>query len=360
MPVPIIPLYGHEALRARLASAHARGALPPSLLLHGPRGVGKQRLALWIGQMLLCDSDGDRPCGACRHCRYVLDLAHPDLRWFFPRPRLPNPDPRTQDVLDDFVDAIGERRKSNGLYSAPGGSEALYVATVRAILQLASLTPAMGRRKIFVIGDAERMVSQEGSDQPANAFLKMLEEPQADTQIILTSSEPGSLLPTIRSRAIAVRVPPLVEPASRSFLGDPVVNAALDRLDLPASLEQRIELMEGAPGMLLESADRAQAIAAAREFLDAVSQGRAEWSRAVAKMSAARARGFFADVLDAMTVQLHARLRGAAGRSDASRVTAIAHSIEHIEDAKVRVDGNVNPQLLGASIAREVATWSLS
>ena len=355
----MIPLYGHEVLRTRLVSAHERGALPSSLLLHGPEGVGKQRLALWIGQLLLCTADGNRPCGTCGHCRYVIDFTHPDLRWFFPRPRLTNPDPKTQDVLDDFVDAIGERRRSSGLYTAPGGSEALYVATIRAILQLASLTPAMGRRMIFIIGDAERMVSQEGADQAANAFLKMLEEPQADTQIILTSSEPGSLLPTIRSRTVAVRVPPLTEPASRDFLRDPLVTACLERLDVPASLEGRIDLMAGAPGRLLGSVDRGQAAVVAREFLDAVSQGRAEWSLVVAKMSAARARGFFAETLDAMTVQLHQKLREAAVQLDARRAAAIARAIEALEDSKQLVDGNVNPQLLGASIAREVAKWSI-
>ena len=57
-----------------------------------------------------------------------------------------------------------------------------------------------------MIGDAERMVAQEGSDQAANAFLKLLEEPPADTTLILTSSEPGALLPTIRSRSVSVRV----------------------------------------------------------------------------------------------------------------------------------------------------------
>src|SRR5688500_17626244 len=56
--VPIIPLHGHAATRARLRDAFERGALPASLLFHGPRGVGKQRLALWLGQLLLCEGKG--------------------------------------------------------------------------------------------------------------------------------------------------------------------------------------------------------------------------------------------------------------------------------------------------------------
>src|SRR6185312_2271062 len=98
--------------------------------------------------------------------------------------------------------------------------EGIYVATVRSLVQHAAKTPAMGRRKVLIVGDAERMVPQEGSDAAANAFLKLLEEPPADTTIVLTSSEPGSLLPTIRSRVVSMRVPPVSEQAVRAFLTD--------------------------------------------------------------------------------------------------------------------------------------------
>jgi len=63
--VPLIPLYGHEALRTRLADQARAGTLPASLLLQGPAGIGKQRLALWLGQVLLCEAD-ERPCGLCQ------------------------------------------------------------------------------------------------------------------------------------------------------------------------------------------------------------------------------------------------------------------------------------------------------
>ena len=84
--MPIAPLYGHEEFRDRLRESLQRGALPSSLLFTGPRGVGKQRLALWLAQLLLCERAG-APCGECRHCKFALDLTHPDLHWFFPRPR---------------------------------------------------------------------------------------------------------------------------------------------------------------------------------------------------------------------------------------------------------------------------------
>src|SRR5262245_8181327 len=59
----IVPLFGHDELRARLSDAMSRQALPASLLLQGPRGVGKQRLGLWLGQLLLCERPTTEPCG---------------------------------------------------------------------------------------------------------------------------------------------------------------------------------------------------------------------------------------------------------------------------------------------------------
>src|SRR5207237_9776470 len=129
-----------------------------------------------------------------------------------------------------------ERIEAGGLYPAPGGDEAIFVATVRAIVHSAILSPALARRKIYVVGDAERMVPQAGSEQAANAFLKLLEEPPADTFIILPSSESGALLPTIKSRVVSLRVPSLLPVEFRAFLKDPVVASQLAR-DLAGSDE---------------------------------------------------------------------------------------------------------------------------
>ena len=223
--MPIIDIYGHDHLRERLAESVRAGTLPASLLLMGPRGVGKQRLALWLAESLLCTEE-DTPCETCKTCRYVRALTHPDLHWVFPRPRLKDSDPDLDQVRDDYAEATAERAANSGLYAAPSGSEGIYVATVRSLVQRAAMSPAMGKRKIFIVGDAERMVPQEGADMAANAFLKLLEEPPADTTIILTSSEPGALLPTIRSRVVAVRVPLVPNAAVRAFVENPDVKKA--------------------------------------------------------------------------------------------------------------------------------------
>ena len=70
--MPLLPLIGHHPLRERLAAQWRAGRLPSSILLHGPEGVGKQRLALWLGQMMLCTGD-EQPCGECQGCRYTLE-----------------------------------------------------------------------------------------------------------------------------------------------------------------------------------------------------------------------------------------------------------------------------------------------
>jgi len=355
--VPIVPLYGHTALRRRLQDSVARDALPGSLLIQGPRGIGKQRLALWLGQLLVCSSGAanERPCGQCTSCRYATTLVHPDLRWFFPRPRLADTDASPQQVLDEYADALAARAAASGLYAAPSGTEAIFVTTVRAITSLASYTPTMGARKVFIVGDAERMVPQEGAEAAANAFLKLLEEPPHDTTIILTSSEPGALLPTIRSRMISLRAAPLAEGDVRAFLADPAVAAALDRSGTPGSLAERVRLAGGAPGTLLSAVSQGDAFAAARTLISAATSGRGDWLRAALSLGGSKSRGFFSDVLDALTVLLHERARDAARTNDPGRAVAAARAIQAVESTKLRAAGNVSPQLLGVALLQQLA-----
>src|SRR5947207_12567341 len=100
----IVPLFGHHELRARFEDAIARDTLPAALLLQGPRGVGKQRLALWLAQRLLCDTPSAAgACGKCQGCRFALELKHPDLHWYFPRPRQKDSDVDLDDVREDYA-----------------------------------------------------------------------------------------------------------------------------------------------------------------------------------------------------------------------------------------------------------------
>jgi len=351
----LVPIFGHDELRARMREAVARGTLPASMLLQGPRGIGKQRLALWLGELLLCENPDRAPCGQCQSCRFSRMLTHPDLHWYFPRPRLKDSDPDLADVRDDYAQAIAERVRDGGLYAPPSGSEGIYVATVRAIVQQAVMSPAIAKRKFFLIGDAERMVPQEGSEQAANAFLKLLEEPPADTTIVLTSSEAGALLPTIRSRVVSFRVAPVAQAEVRKFIAHEPVAARLTGDDtLPSGVAERVVFAGGAPGRLLAGELWSQAIDSARAMLDAVSGRPAGRYEAAWAQASFKARGSFADTLDALTVALHDRAKSAVKNGAEHSALAASRAMDAVEVAKERVASNVSPQLITVNLLREL------
>lgn len=369
-PRHLLPLHGHSALRARLVGAVARGDLPSSLLIEGRRGVGKQQLALWLGRLLLCEDpendflvgefDGPKSAGRpgdrthCRTCKLTESLQHPDLQWIFPRPRLKgSSDPDLADIREDMAEGVAERLANGGLYEPPGGDEGIFIATIRSIVQTAVLKPAMARRKVFVIGDAERMVSQEGSDQAANAFLKLLEEPPADTTIILTSSEPGALLPTVRSRVIAVRALHLADAEMKAFVEDKKIAPLLD---LRTNHAELVKSASGAPGRLAERDAWTAAIDQATRFLDAASApDRGRRARVALSQGVSGARGKFSDTLDALTSLLHDRAQAAAEQGEDKRARGAARAVAVVERTKELATGNVNPQLLTAALIRDLA-----
>src|SRR5213080_4557621 len=245
MPIP--PLYGHEGIRHRLVGAIASGRLPQALLFEGPPGVGKQRLALWLAQALLCEAGKGEPCGKCQPCKLVLNLSHPDVHWFVPL-ELSKKGGDADKQVELVEEALGEEmaaRRQQPLYEPASGLASHGIAAVRLLLRRLALTPALARRKVFVIGDADRLVPQTGAEAAANALLKALEEPPADATFILTTAAPESLLPTILSRVVRVRV---------ARLADSVVTAfAQHELGVTGQRElaQRVAVADGRIGRLL-------------------------------------------------------------------------------------------------------------
>src|SRR5256884_2260711 len=176
MPIP--PLYGHEGTRNRLVGAIASGRLPQALLFEGPRGVGKQRLALWLAQALVCENPGNgkgetgkgEPCGKCQPCKLVLNLSHPDVHWFVPlesSKKGGDADKQVELVEEALAEEMAARRQ-RPLYQPPSGLASHGIAAVRLLLRRLVLTPALARRKVFLIGDAERLVPQTGAEAAAN------------------------------------------------------------------------------------------------------------------------------------------------------------------------------------------------
>ncbi len=353
--MPLSPLVAHDALRQRLGSAIARGTMPGSLLLHGRRGVGKQRLALWLAQVMLCAGDGEaRPCGHCQACRYAADLTHPDLYWFFPVPRADIADCSPEEALAVMRGAMRDRAQANGLWGPSSGSEGIFVEMIRSLVKAAASAPAMARRKVMILGDADRMIAQEGSDQAANALLKLLEEPLADTTLILTTSEPGALLPTIRSRVISVRVAPLAPADVRQWSEQAVVHARIGAPDATV-----LERASGAPGALLGGTAHDEAATHAAAWLTALRGDASDRFAAILSEKHSGARGTFADALDALEGTLHARLRPAVetGKGDP---LSLAQAQDAVDAARERTTHNVNPALITSDLLRQLRSLGVN
>ena len=362
------PLVGHTRVKEALARAVRTERLPGTLLLHGPVGIGKQRVAIWLAQRILCEQAGDatEPCGRCMSCRLVDRIEHPDFHWFFPVENIPG---RGEKRADAFEVARAESLAARRAYDWPTsrGMVALYLDQMLTLRQLASKKPAMGRRKVFLLGDAERLVTQEASQEAANALLKLLEEPPDDTTMILTASDPAGLLPTIRSRLLPVRVDPLADDDVRAWLG---AHTGLDAGRAAAVAKAS----RGAIGIALDLAagddggPYAQELASGRELLDAVAQRSPVAAAAAAHaQSPSRAREF-AGSLHALNLWLRDLVAVASGSDDlvvnadaldwlqkvAAALpragTAGPDAIQAVEQAASLAAGNVNPQLILADL----------
>ena len=153
-----------------LLSQYSAGRLPHALLLSGPEGIGKYDFVKQLTDTLLCDknsrvvkeqSEITHACGQCNGCQLIAAGTHPDSYLVQP-------------------EAEGKQ---------------IPIAAIREINQFLSFKSQFAALQVVTIAPAEAM-----NRNAANALLKTLEEPQPDKLIILVSSQPGRLLPTIRSR----------------------------------------------------------------------------------------------------------------------------------------------------------------
>lgn len=372
----LLPVEGHVETRASLAAALAGGRLPSSLLFHGPPGVGKQRLALWLGQLLLCaDPRREEPCAECQPCRMTLRLEHPDLHWFFPLPRPKGAGgDRLGDALEEARAAELAARRADPLRATTAdGMAGIYLAHVHVLLRSASTRPAMGHRKVFIVGDAEALVPQEASPEAANALLKLLEEPPADTTVILTAADPAVLLPTIRSRLLPVRIRPLPTADVERFL-EASASASI------AHAQRAARLAQGSIGRALgflpnkkDAGPLEEIRSAARALLEAALAGSAAPRMAAALAeSPAGARGAFSDTLEDLTLWLRDLAAAAAGADDVLinadavdwlRAMALQHphaaagvpgALRDVESTQQLTQLNINPQLALADLLRSL------
>lgn len=369
------PVVGHEGARTSLARAHAEAGLPAALLFHGLKGVGKQRLAQWTAQLQVCESPGpEGPCGACRSCRLALSLEHPDIHWYFPlhRPKGVSGD-RLADALESARwEMLEELRQQPLRASRSDELRGLYLGVVQGIRRRAHVSPTMARVQVFIIADAEYLVPQEASPEAANALLKLLEEPPGGSRFILTSGEPGRLLPTIRSRSVPLHLGPLPADEVTRFLrehrgvdedtarwaatlGQGSIGRALGFLpdgDDPGPLEAlRREALALVQAALSKDVSKGWSVslgyspAGARSLVELFAAVE-EWLRDVAAVAAgADERVLSRDVLD--------HLKKVVSTSGVSAADAAA-ALPHLEEARELARGNVNPQLIVSGLVRRM------
>jgi DNA polymerase III subunit delta' len=169
--------------------------LPHALLIHGPRGVGKLALAERASQLILCESGQPerRPCGRCEGCRWFTAGSHPDFRRVEP------------DAIAKAVEAEPEEGAAEPAKKGKPSQE-IRVAQIRELADFLNVGSHRGRRRVALVHPAEEM-----NANAANALLKGLEEPPGGAMFILVTHRPARLLPTVRSRCVAVpvAVPPL-------------------------------------------------------------------------------------------------------------------------------------------------------
>jgi DNA polymerase-3 subunit delta' len=277
-----------------------------------------------------------------------------------PRPKGSDPDKQVEETAQLLAQVMDERR-SHPLYAESDAMASHSIASVRLLQRRAGLTSVEGGRRLFILGDAERLVVQEASQEAANALLKLLEEPPTGSLLILTTAEPRRLLPTIRSRAMCLRVGRLTDAEVRQFL-----EINLRPVPSAEELDRRVAAAEGSIGRALSSEEEtSKAQQAAEQLLEAVLAGTGPSLERALRQPAWAARGEFTAMLDALAETLGEAARGTVGHQPRRQVPAsllryrdpapLIQALGHVADAREAAAGNVNPQLLLAVLGTELA-----
>jgi len=212
-----------------------------AVLLHGPEGVGQFEFALELARAWLCESmpvgqPSAPACGRCASCHLINAGSHPDLVVVLPE--------ALQAALgwQSSADDADTAEKSSG--KAKKLSQEIKVDAIRAVVQFSQQTASRGRAKVVLLHPAERM-----NLIAANTLLKTLEEPPGQVRFVLSGAALDQLLPTVRSRCQAWRLPtPQPEVASQWL------QSQIDGLSLP---DARV-LLDAAGGQPLTARDRHQ------------------------------------------------------------------------------------------------------
>ena len=207
---------GHDRQITYLNSCRSRGTLPHSYLFHGPEHVGKLTFALMLAQSFFCvkanTTDIRSACGQCASCRAIVELRYPGV--FF------------LDTTHTLVSKKETRKE-------------IPIEDIRELKRILSFAPKADQWRLAIINEADKM-----SEEAANAFLKLLEEPGSQTLLILVAPHNDLLLPTIVSRTQAL-----------GFLtvSDRIMTRALAEKGIAEDVrEEFLAFAGGRPGILMQ------------------------------------------------------------------------------------------------------------
>lgn len=188
-------IIGNESVKDVLRRHLAAGRVPNALLFAGADGVGKKLFALELAKAFLCRNNTDNEaCGQCPACVRAEQ---------FEFPKSDDRDAHKKVLFSNHAD-VGTVIPYN---------RNILVDAIRDLEREAYFRPYEGNARFFIIDDADKM-----NDAASNALLKTLEEPASTSHIILISSRPDTLLPTIRSRCQTVRFAPVETEKIEQFL----------------------------------------------------------------------------------------------------------------------------------------------
>jgi DNA polymerase-3 subunit delta' len=253
MPLPrtFEDFHANRSVLDNLRAAIATGRLPHSLILLGPRGVGKYSLALMLTMALECElqprgtstrglPEGESRelasfCGICRNCTRIAesaDLADRVEEAVAAREEMRDTDKRETRVLVQTHPDV--------LIVPPDPPQLMIkLGQIRTAIQRSHYLPTEAPRRVFLFTSANFM------KEAANSLLKLLEEPPPQVHLILLAENLGELLPTIRSRCAVAHLGAMSVEEIAALL-------AQHRPQLkPAERDLVARLSEGAPGRAL-------------------------------------------------------------------------------------------------------------
>lgn len=166
-------IIGHNKTIDYLKKAIKKNELASAYLFWGSESIGKKAAAIAFARAVNCLSiDNADACGNCLSCSKIEKGIHPDVRIIAPE---------------------GETTEGKK-------SKVIKIEQIRAIQNEMAYPPFEGKKRVFIIDNAERM-----NTEAANSLLKTLEEPARNSIIILVTSRPSYLLHTIISRCQGIR-----------------------------------------------------------------------------------------------------------------------------------------------------------